>query len=113
MKTPLIQKAKQQDWHRADIKSALEKAGWTLASLGKERGYVARSALVSALNGAYPKAERIIAAALGTTAQTIWPSRYNDHGEPISGRKARGSGLINSKFNTATVKRNVELTVGN
>ena len=31
MNTP--QKAKKQDWHRADIKAALEKAGWTLRKL--------------------------------------------------------------------------------
>ena len=60
MKTSLDQKAKPQDWHRADIKAALEKAGWTFAALGKSRGYT-RGALVNVLNTSYPKAERIVA----------------------------------------------------
>lgn len=112
MKTSLSEKAKPQDWHRADIKSALEKAGWTLASLGKSRGYV-RGVMVNALNGPYPKAERIIADALGTTPQTIWPSRYNEQGEPARGRRMRCGELRNTKFNTSQAQCKVEVAGGN
>lgn len=112
MKTSLDQKAKPQDWHRADIKAALEKAGWTFAALGKSRGYT-RGALVNVLNTSYPKAERIVAEVLGTTPQAIWPSRYKEDGSPISGRVRLCLELVNSKFNTSSAKRNVELAGGN
>ncbi|MBY0572573.1 MAG: helix-turn-helix domain-containing protein [Undibacterium sp.] len=107
MKTLPSLKAKHQDWHRADIKSALEKAGWTLAALGKSRGYQ-RGSLVNVLNTPYPKAERIIAEVLGTTPQTIWPSRYNQDGLPVSGRVRSCVTLFNSKFNTPENNYNVE-----
>jgi Ner family transcriptional regulator len=78
-----------QDWHRADIKAALEKAGWTLRQLAVAQGYCP-GALRNPLNGPWPKGERIIADALGTTPQTIWPSRYNPDGTSKSGRRTRG-----------------------
>lgn len=108
MKTPLLQKAKQQDWHNADIKAALEKTGWTLSKLAAAHGY-ARSTLCVPLKRAWPKGERIIATTLGTTPQTIWPSRYNEDGTPISGRHMRCNDLVKSKFNTDIAQCNVEL----
>ena len=69
-----------QDWHRADIKAALEKAGWSLRSLGKEYGYSPGS-LKLALRKPWPKAEAIIAAAIGVKPWEIWPSRYHN-GKP-------------------------------
>ena len=111
MKTPLLEKAKQQDWHNADIKAALEKAGWTLSKLAAAHGY-ARNTLCVPLKMAWPKGERIIAAKLGTTPQTIWPSRYNDEGMPLSGRRIRNNGLVNQKFNTGILQSNVEVKAG-
>jgi len=102
------QKAKQQDWHRADIKAALEKAGWTLRKLAITRGY-SSGVLRNPLNAPWPKGERVIAEAIGTTAQTIWPSRYNEDGTPISGRQVRCNGLVKRKFNTGIVQCNVEV----
>jgi Ner family transcriptional regulator len=105
------QKAKQQDWHNADIKAGLEKAGWTLSKLAAAHGY-ARSTLCAPLKMAWPKGERIIANTLGTTPQTIWPSRYDDDGAPISGRRIRHNGLVNQKFNTGISQCNVEIKAG-
>lgn len=105
------QEAKQQDWHNADIKAALEKAGWTLSKLAAAHGY-ARSTLCAPLKMAWPKGERIIATTLGTTPQTIWPSRYDDAGAPISGRRIRSNGLVKQKFNTGNMQCNVDMQVG-
>jgi Ner family transcriptional regulator len=69
-------------WHRADIKAALEKAGWSMAALSESHGYN-RGVAGHALAQSYPAAERMIAAALGVEPWVIWPDRYNDYGQPI------------------------------
>jgi Ner family transcriptional regulator len=106
------QTEEQQDWHRADIKAALEKAGWTLRKLAIARGYCP-GALRNPLNLPWPKGEHIIAEALGTTPQAIWPSRYNPDGTAKSGRGARSGGTHNQKSTTAISTSNVELHSGN
>lgn len=75
-KSKSVKKASTQDWHNADIKSALEKAGWSLRKLSLHHGYASPNTLHIALQRAWPKAERLIAAAIGVDAETIWPSRY-------------------------------------
>ena len=72
-----------QDWHKADIKAALEKAGWTLRRLSVHHGYCEGS-LKKALRVPYPKAEGIIADALGLKPKVIWPSRYDER-RPLRG----------------------------
>lgn len=122
MKTSSL-KENSQDWHRADIKAALEKAGWSLRKLSVTHGYVA-GVMVQALKKQYPKCELIIAAAIGVAPQTIWPSRYNADGthkkmphrpratyiKPTQGVK---SSSTDTKFNTSSTKNNVELLAGN
>lgn len=66
---------KKQDWHRADVKAALEKKGLTLKALALNEG-LAESTLSNVFRVNYPKAQRIIAHALGVAPETIWPSRY-------------------------------------
>lgn len=68
-------KGSASDWHRADIVAALHKKGVTLAKLSREHGLSSRT-LNNALERAYPKAEQIIAAVIGTEPEIIWPSRY-------------------------------------
>ncbi|ELI5166530.1 maltose metabolism regulator [Salmonella enterica subsp. enterica serovar Enteritidis str. 648898 4-5] len=68
---------KSQDWHRADIKSALEKRGITLRDLSRQAG-LSPDSLRNVFTRSWPRAERIIADALGITPQEIWPSRYDD-----------------------------------
>lgn len=122
MKTSL-KKENPQDWHRADIKAALEKAGWSLRQLAIANGYAA-GVMKHPLNQQYPKCERIIADVLGVTPQTIWPSRYNPDGSPKKmPRRTRAiylkpSNLSNSessrrKFNTNSKQNNVELAEAN
>ncbi len=69
-------KPPQGDWHPADIKAALEKAGWSLRRLSLHHGYASPTTLKNALHGRWPKAERLIAEAIGIDPATIWPSRY-------------------------------------
>jgi len=73
-----------QDWHTADIKAALEKAGWSLRKLAFHHGFKNGSTLNVALRKPYPNAEKIIASAIGVTPEEIWPSRY-DHRRPLRG----------------------------
>ena len=84
------------DWHPADVKAALEKRGWSLRRLCFANNYSA-SSLALALRLPWPRAEAIIAAALGLTPQEIWPSRYHDDGTPKSGRGERGLGRYKRK----------------
>ncbi|AXV78918.1 MULTISPECIES: helix-turn-helix domain-containing protein [Ralstonia solanacearum species complex] len=89
-----------KDWHRADVKAALEKAGITLRQLSIQNGY-APTSLVNALNTPWPAAERIIAAEIGVAPHVIWPSRYDEHGNPKSGRHQRGIGRRSGRKSTS------------
>jgi Ner family transcriptional regulator len=64
------------DWHPADIIAALTKRGHRLTSLSVRNGYHP-TAVGKALRAPWPRAERIIADALGVPPEVIWPSRYN------------------------------------
>lgn len=66
---------KETDWHRADIVAALHKQGLSLSRLSVAAGLSA-STLRNALRAPYPRAEQIIAEAIGVPAHEIWPSRY-------------------------------------
>ena len=76
-----VKKPAPQDWHVADIKCALEKKGWSLSRLSKRNGYC-RTACKAALHQPLPKMERLIADAIGVPPQEIWPSRYDEQGNP-------------------------------
>lgn len=77
-------KPPRQDWHRADIKAALEKSGWSLRRLSQARG-MSVNYLANALERPLPRAEALIAEVLGVPAQDIWPSRYEADGAPRRG----------------------------
>lgn len=81
MTGPVKKASLATDWHKADIKAALAKVGWSLNQLGLAHGYTCKSALARALHAPYPRAERIIADAVGVKPEAIWPSRYNANGE--------------------------------
>lgn len=71
-----------KDWHPADIKAALTKAGWSFNQLGYAHGYTSKSTLTTVLRHPWPKAERIVAEAIGVHPMAIWPSRYHTDGTP-------------------------------
>lgn len=76
-----VKKTSREDWHPADIKAALNKAGWTFSALSHKYG-VGRSTLNNALVRSYPLAEERIAEAIGVDPHVIWPSRWNPDGTP-------------------------------
>lgn len=63
------------DWHRADVISALKKRGTNMARLSRENG-LGSDTLYNTLARPWPKGEQIIANALGVSPSEIWPSRY-------------------------------------
>ncbi|ECR7610253.1 transcriptional regulator [Salmonella enterica] len=69
------------DWHRAYVIAALHARGVTLAQLSRDNGLAART-LNNAFARSYPKAEKIIATAIGCHPYEIWPSRYQS-GESV------------------------------
>jgi lambda repressor-like predicted transcriptional regulator len=74
-------KASQEDWHPADIKAALNKAGWTLSAIAKKHGLRDSTVLSHAFSSSgAPASERRIAAALGVAPISLWPSRWNEDG---------------------------------
>lgn len=92
-----------QDWHPADIVSALHKKGISLRQLSVDHGF-APNTLGNATKRPYPKAEAIIAKALGVKPETIWPSRYGKHRDPY--RNWARSGI---KDTSAKAARNDEV----
>ena len=78
-------KARLKDWHKADIKSALEKVGWSLSSLSLHHGYKHRNTLQKALHQKWQKGEHYIAEAIGVDPATIWPSRYTSNNSSTKG----------------------------
>ncbi|EYU14429.1 helix-turn-helix domain-containing protein [Photorhabdus aegyptia] len=72
-----MQTSKQADWHRADIRAALEKRGTNLRALSVAAG-LAKDTLRNALVRPWPKGERLIAQAIGVDPAVIWPSRYQN-----------------------------------
>ncbi|WP_233965951.1 helix-turn-helix domain-containing protein [Pectobacterium polaris] len=67
----------EQDWHPADIIAALKKRGTSLAAVSRNAG-LASSTLANALKRHWPKGERLIAEALGSSPEHVWPSRYSE-----------------------------------
>ncbi|MFJ5453991.1 helix-turn-helix domain-containing protein [Pectobacterium jejuense] len=66
----------EQDWHPADIIAALKKRGTSLSAVSRNAG-LASSILANALKRHWPKGERLIAEALGSSPEQVWPSRYH------------------------------------
>lgn len=100
-----------EDWHRVDIKAALEKAGYSLRQLSLQHGY-APGSLKNALDLPWPGAEQIIARAIGVSPAVIWPSRYDTEGNPKSGRNQRGIGRWSTRKSISALNhRNVESAV--
>lgn len=72
------------DWHPEDIKAAIRKTGITLEALGRTAGFSA-SVVTIALRRPIPRVEALIARHLGVQPQQIWPSRYDEQGNPRRG----------------------------
>ncbi|MRJ41164.1 hypothetical protein AKK86_02525 [Idiomarina sp. FenBw--71] len=76
------------DMHPADVKCALEKAGWSLRQLSKKHN-LSPSAFAKALVTRVPRLQKIIADELGINPWDIWPSRYDAQNNPIKFKRGR------------------------
>ncbi|WP_434353019.1 helix-turn-helix transcriptional regulator [Psychrobacter sp. HD31] len=76
MRSNTSQKNMPSDWHNADINAGLRKAGTNFSKLAEENN-LARGTLRNALYRPYPRAEKIIADAMGLEPKDIWASRYS------------------------------------
>lgn len=78
------QKLKRQpfDWHPADVKAALAKRGYSLSEVARENGYSVKSPSQVFLKP-WPAMEAVIAKTIGIQPQSIWPSRYDEYGNPL------------------------------
>ncbi len=65
-----------QDWHTEDIKAEIRKKGWNLSKLALHHGYPNSSTLRQAFYKPFPRAEKIIADAIGVSPEVIWPTRF-------------------------------------
>ena len=63
-------------WDRYRVISELHRLGLSLRQLSFQNGY-RRDTLRDALDRRYPKAQEIIARALGVSPRVIWPERYS------------------------------------
>ncbi len=95
-------KTSQEDWHPADIKAELDKAGWTLRALAAHHGLKASSPLSHTFERSYPLNEKRIADAIGVEPKDIWPSRYFDDGT----KKPRGLGGLRLKSTQSRCQHN-------
>ena len=100
------------DWHKADIKAALEKVGWSLSRLSRVNK-LHRQAAALALRTSWPRMERLIADAIGVTPQEIWPSRYDKSGnskraKPGNPYLTRASSQHTNNLSTSAMRRHVK-----
>lgn len=102
MANSTAKKASQEDWHPADIKAALAKAGWTLAALAARHGMSTATPLSHTFSRSYPINEKRIAEALNVAPHVIWPSRWNSDGT----QKPRGQRAM--QFNAMERARNAQ-----
>jgi len=100
MITSIAKKPVNEDWHPADIKAALNKAGMTLAGIARACGLRTSTSLSHAFIRSYPINEKRIADALGLHPMVLWPSRYNSDGS------VKPRGFRELQFNATTLARN-------
>lgn len=102
-------KPAQQDWNKADIKAALEKAGWTCRRLAKAHNK-AHSYFSDTLVRPNPRAEAIMAYEIGHTPIQIWPSRYDKNGQPkrglYTGSRKNGRDYLARSVRNVSTSRN-------
>lgn len=98
--------AQPRDWHREDIKAAIRKTGVSIDGLCALHR-IDPSAINKTFRRPWPRVEAIIARHLQVRPQDIWPSRYDEAGNPLRGgwthanHSAGGSGAQRQKRHAA------------
>lgn len=72
----MAKKPALQDWSKAKIRYAVHSRGLTFKELALRNGYRSVDAISQCLHRPYPKAQRLLAEAIGERPENIWPSRY-------------------------------------
>ena len=83
-----------QGWHPADIKAALQKAGWNFSKISRAMGHKNPRTASSVLARPYPVVEKMVAEIIGVHPAHLWPYRYSPDGSP----KGRGVMRTYPKF---------------
>lgn len=112
--SPARKKPAAKGWHPADVIAALRKSGWSLRQLSLHHG-LSTSTLHKAFAMPYPKAERLIAEAIGIHPMVIWPERYDANGLPNrfgSRRPMRPQHIDLPKRNPSVEPRNLQAVQG-
>jgi len=73
---------KARDWHAEDVKAAIRKTGVSLSALAVQNGY-STSSFSKVLVRRSRDVQELLARHLGVHPQTIWPSRYDEAGQPL------------------------------
>ncbi|MGY6246653.1 helix-turn-helix domain-containing protein [Bosea thiooxidans] len=68
-----------KNWTRQEILHALRLKGTTAAAVAEKAG-ISRFTIYGGLGAPYPKAQKLIADALGKSRQDIWPEFYDENG---------------------------------
>lgn len=76
------------DMHPEDIKAAVRKTGFSLASLAREKGMNKQTLSLAIQARVSEKAERVIADCIRMDPADIWPSRYGRDGQRINFRRS-------------------------
>lgn len=70
------------NWTKQRILYELRRRGTTAAALARKEG-LSRSTLYGAMEQPYPRVHSLIAKALGSKRQTIWPEYYDARGQRL------------------------------
>lgn len=100
-----------QGMHKEDIKAELRKRFGSMKAFADQCG-VDKSILRTALYRAYPKAEALIAQALNTTPQALWPERYTDDVMQNHRHWRRHLNVLGNQFNTNVTSETVNKSKG-
>ena len=82
------------------IQFQLKSTGRSFAKLARDTGVV-KETLTKVKTAHYPRMERVIADALGLTAQELFPERYDGHGLPKLYRGRKSNPVKNVKAGSA------------
>lgn len=96
-------KSNPQDMHPADIKAALAKRGTTLSRIAFDSGLKDSASLSACLKRPMPTNEKRIADALGVEPYMIWPTRYDESGQPV--KRGRNATNITAEMRASKANR--------
>ncbi|MFN7193137.1 MAG: helix-turn-helix domain-containing protein [Rhodospirillales bacterium] len=77
----------KSDWHPADVQAALKKLGIRVDSIGPSIGLNRTAGYRALYSTPWPRVKAEIARLLGHRPQEIWPSIFDENGQPHSQRR--------------------------